>query len=212
MNINGQWEGEVNGRKGLFPFTHVKIFDPQNPDENEWLMLPCFLLLHRSPCPYIVSFEWESVCRIGKLHCIADVQLSADWRTRTRLECTPWLPRHLYHSHNCQRGAKFRVLLDHKLEILVEAHKWRELTRKGSSHHYPVCCTCDWFCHVHERKLEAVARHCTLLFLKAVAQSPFCFSLEEQSKWPVRGNSVLNSLSLALLFFFSFWFDFGRLN
>jgi len=36
MNINGQWEGEVNGRKGLFPFTHVKIFDPQNPDENEW--------------------------------------------------------------------------------------------------------------------------------------------------------------------------------
>lgn len=51
-------------------------------------MLPCFLLLHRSPCPYIVSFEWESVCRIGKLHCIADVQLSADWRTRTRLECT----------------------------------------------------------------------------------------------------------------------------
>uniref|UniRef100_A0A667H7J7 CRK like proto-onco, adaptor protein n=1 Tax=Lynx canadensis TaxID=61383 RepID=A0A667H7J7_LYNCA len=35
MNINGQWEGEVNGRKGLFPFTHVKIIDPQNPDENE---------------------------------------------------------------------------------------------------------------------------------------------------------------------------------
>nr|XP_033812400.1 crk-like protein [Geotrypetes seraphini] len=35
MNINGQWEGEVNGRKGLFPFTHVKIVDPQNPDENE---------------------------------------------------------------------------------------------------------------------------------------------------------------------------------
>ncbi|KAL1787882.1 crk [Sigmodon hispidus] len=35
MNINGQWEGEVNGRKGLFPFTHVKIFDPQNPDDTE---------------------------------------------------------------------------------------------------------------------------------------------------------------------------------
>ncbi|XP_048849802.1 crk-like protein [Brienomyrus brachyistius] len=35
MNISGQWEGEVNGRKGLFPFTHVKIIDPQNPDENE---------------------------------------------------------------------------------------------------------------------------------------------------------------------------------
>ncbi|KAG7476372.1 hypothetical protein MATL_G00082160 [Megalops atlanticus] len=35
MNISGQWEGEVNGRRGLFPFTHVKIMDPQNPDESE---------------------------------------------------------------------------------------------------------------------------------------------------------------------------------
>lgn len=35
MNINGQWEGEVNGRRGLFPFTHVKILDPQNPDESD---------------------------------------------------------------------------------------------------------------------------------------------------------------------------------
>ncbi|XP_060641243.2 crk-like protein [Anolis sagrei] len=35
MNINGQWEGEIQGRRGLFPFTHVRIIDPQNPDENE---------------------------------------------------------------------------------------------------------------------------------------------------------------------------------
>lgn len=35
MNISGQWEGEVNGRRGLFPFTHVKILDSQNPDESE---------------------------------------------------------------------------------------------------------------------------------------------------------------------------------
>lgn len=35
MNISGQWEGEVNGRRGLFPFTHVKIIDPQNPDESD---------------------------------------------------------------------------------------------------------------------------------------------------------------------------------
>ncbi|KAJ8286539.1 hypothetical protein GJAV_G00040330 [Gymnothorax javanicus] len=35
MNISGQWEGEVNGRRGHFPFTHVKIIDPQNPDESE---------------------------------------------------------------------------------------------------------------------------------------------------------------------------------
>ncbi|XP_029025177.1 crk-like protein [Betta splendens] len=35
MNISGQWEGEVNGRRGLFPFTHVKIIDPQKPDESD---------------------------------------------------------------------------------------------------------------------------------------------------------------------------------
>ncbi|KAL2099769.1 hypothetical protein ACEWY4_004163 [Coilia grayii] len=35
MNISGQWEGEVNGRRGLFPFTHVKLLDAQNPDEGE---------------------------------------------------------------------------------------------------------------------------------------------------------------------------------
>ncbi|KRG07213.1 adapter molecule Crk isoform X2 [Drosophila mojavensis] len=26
-NINGQWEGELNGRKGHFPFTHVEFID-----------------------------------------------------------------------------------------------------------------------------------------------------------------------------------------
>lgn len=36
MNISGQWEGEVNGRRGHFPFTHVKIVDPLNPDEGDW--------------------------------------------------------------------------------------------------------------------------------------------------------------------------------
>lgn len=35
MNMSGQWEGEVNGRRGLFPFTHVKIIDPQHPDESD---------------------------------------------------------------------------------------------------------------------------------------------------------------------------------
>ncbi|XP_028829178.1 crk-like protein [Denticeps clupeoides] len=35
MNISGQWEGEVNGRRGLFPFTHVKLLDGQNADETE---------------------------------------------------------------------------------------------------------------------------------------------------------------------------------
>nr|CAH7721799.1 unnamed protein product [Callosobruchus chinensis] len=31
MNINGQWEGELNGKTGYFPFTHVEFLD----DENE---------------------------------------------------------------------------------------------------------------------------------------------------------------------------------
>jgi len=30
---SGQWEGTINGRSGHFPFTHVKIFDPNNPDQ-----------------------------------------------------------------------------------------------------------------------------------------------------------------------------------
>nr|XP_006014629.2 PREDICTED: crk-like protein [Latimeria chalumnae] len=35
MNINGQWEGEVNGRRGLFPFIYVQIITSQNAEENE---------------------------------------------------------------------------------------------------------------------------------------------------------------------------------
>lgn len=35
MHINGQWEGELGGRKGHFPFTHVKFIDSDNPDEED---------------------------------------------------------------------------------------------------------------------------------------------------------------------------------
>ena len=31
-NINGQWEGELNGKFGYFPFTHVEFIDPENAD------------------------------------------------------------------------------------------------------------------------------------------------------------------------------------
>ncbi|KAG4071655.1 hypothetical protein HA402_011809 [Bradysia odoriphaga] len=31
-NINGQWEGELNGKTGHFPFTHVEFIDNQNED------------------------------------------------------------------------------------------------------------------------------------------------------------------------------------
>ncbi|KAG8181562.1 hypothetical protein JTE90_017312 [Oedothorax gibbosus] len=35
MNINGQWEGELKGKVGHFPFTHVEFLDSDNPDEEE---------------------------------------------------------------------------------------------------------------------------------------------------------------------------------
>lgn len=28
-NINGQWEGELNGKVGHFPFTHVDFIEPE---------------------------------------------------------------------------------------------------------------------------------------------------------------------------------------
>lgn len=35
MNINGQWEGELHGKVGHFPFTHVEFLDSDNPEEEE---------------------------------------------------------------------------------------------------------------------------------------------------------------------------------
>lgn len=34
MNINGQWEGDLNGRSGHFPFTHVEFVDNENNDTD----------------------------------------------------------------------------------------------------------------------------------------------------------------------------------
>ena len=33
MNVNGQWEGMIGDRKGHFPFTHVKIVDPNSMNQ-----------------------------------------------------------------------------------------------------------------------------------------------------------------------------------
>jgi len=33
MNINGQWDGELNGRTGHFPFTHVEFVEHENDNE-----------------------------------------------------------------------------------------------------------------------------------------------------------------------------------
>nr|AOS88701.1 CRK-CRKL-like protein ancestral isoform 2 [Branchiostoma floridae] len=35
INASGQWEGELKGKTGHFPFNHVKIIDPSNPEEND---------------------------------------------------------------------------------------------------------------------------------------------------------------------------------
>uniref|UniRef100_A0ABM5ENV8 Adapter molecule crk n=1 Tax=Pogona vitticeps TaxID=103695 RepID=A0ABM5ENV8_9SAUR len=34
INMSGQWEGECGGRRGHFPFTHVRLLDQQNPEED----------------------------------------------------------------------------------------------------------------------------------------------------------------------------------
>ncbi|KAK7882816.1 hypothetical protein WMY93_028990 [Mugilogobius chulae] len=34
INVNGQWEGECKGKRGHFPFTHVKLLDQHNPDDE----------------------------------------------------------------------------------------------------------------------------------------------------------------------------------
>ncbi|MBN3310125.1 CRK protein, partial [Amia calva] len=34
INVNGQWEGECKGKHGHFPFTHVRLLDQQNPEED----------------------------------------------------------------------------------------------------------------------------------------------------------------------------------
>ena len=34
MNINGQWEGELKGKMGHFPFTHVEFLEVDNDNRN----------------------------------------------------------------------------------------------------------------------------------------------------------------------------------
>ncbi|KAM8899200.1 adapter molecule crk isoform 2-T2 [Spinachia spinachia] len=34
INVNGQWEGECKGKRGHFPFTHVRLLELHNPDDE----------------------------------------------------------------------------------------------------------------------------------------------------------------------------------
>lgn len=97
--------------------------------------------------------------------------------------------------------------MDHKLDILVEAHKWREVDeeRVGLLVTALFVLVTD-FCHVHQMELEAMVRHCTLLFHKAMVQSPFCFSFEEQSKWTLKKREFCPKLPKSGSFFLFVWF------
>lgn len=33
--LDGQWEGELNGKIGHFPFNHVEFIDTENPEEED---------------------------------------------------------------------------------------------------------------------------------------------------------------------------------
>lgn len=37
MNINGQWEGELNGKSGNFPFTHVELIESDTNEQQQSL-------------------------------------------------------------------------------------------------------------------------------------------------------------------------------
>ncbi|KAK2881939.1 adapter molecule crk-like [Channa argus] len=34
INVNGQWEGECKGKRGHFPFTHVRLLEQYHPDDE----------------------------------------------------------------------------------------------------------------------------------------------------------------------------------
>ncbi|KAI4790105.1 adapter molecule crk-like [Gymnodraco acuticeps] len=34
INVNGQWEGECKGKRGHFPFTHVRLLELNNPEDE----------------------------------------------------------------------------------------------------------------------------------------------------------------------------------
>lgn len=36
INVNGQWEGECKGKRGHFPFTHVRLLEQAHPDDESW--------------------------------------------------------------------------------------------------------------------------------------------------------------------------------
>lgn len=34
INLDGQWEGEIGGKIGMFPFNHVEFIDNENSETN----------------------------------------------------------------------------------------------------------------------------------------------------------------------------------
>lgn len=57
-----------NGRKGLFPFTHVKIIDPQNPDEERAAAAAPHLLLVLPLCLLPLEAPWAGPALPASAH------------------------------------------------------------------------------------------------------------------------------------------------
>lgn len=194
-----------------FPLYTCQNHWPSKPWWKRVIAVACFLLLHCSAC-HSLLWSGKAFSLIGKLHCIADVQLSAEWRSLTPI----------WNAHSgclgiciivvLSRVADFRVLLDHKLEVLVEAHKWREVDEERVclliTALFVLVTDSIMFIRWSLRPWWDIARCCST---EQWLSCHFVFRLKNRANEPYRrGNSVLNSPNLALLF--SFWFGFGRLN
>lgn len=83
MNINGQWEGEVNGRKGLFPSHTSKSSTPRTLMRMSDATAPA--------CCFVVLLSLEvGKCPRGRPR-TAIIQLLQRVASHT-LECSRWLP------------------------------------------------------------------------------------------------------------------------
>ena len=59
MNVSGQWEGEVNGRQGFFPFNYIEFINEDEETDNQSqtvVLLSCILtcaVFEQERCTYV---------------------------------------------------------------------------------------------------------------------------------------------------------------
>lgn len=54
-NINGQWEGELNGKRGHFPFTHVEFIENNESDNTNFIHNPAGVTTSTNVLPNVGS-------------------------------------------------------------------------------------------------------------------------------------------------------------